>query len=243
MIGAIIAIVISIIVLSIAWKILPYLVHRFGEMYQLDAVNKLMVFLCFLFAIFLLWVGMPAFTATIKFMMFGQSFSSLFKLPYIYQWADEIGGVMLNISAFCLWLGVNAAELYPKVVKGNREALEAMLAARQGRKSIRIDDADDIETRLIKHQMRKSQGLSLGSASIVCCVAFFVDTIIAVCHTPIIKAGGDFSKILRLGSFTQLDFKGICVLALLIAGMTFNAAVFEQFNQQPKPKRLPPAQH
>jgi hypothetical protein len=243
MIGAIIAIVISIIVLSIAWKILPYLVHRFGEMYQLDAVNKLMVFLCFLFAIFLLWVGMPAFTATIKFMMFGQSFSSLFKLPYIYQWADEIGGVMLNISAFCLWLGVNAAELYPKVVKGNREALEAMLAARQGRKSIRIDDADDIETRLIKHNMRKSQGLSLGSASIVCCVAFFVDTIIAVCHTPIIKAGGDFSKILRLGSFNQLDFKGICVLALLIAGMTFNAAVFEQFNQQPKPKRLPPAQH
>jgi hypothetical protein len=243
MIGAIIAIVISIIVLTIVWKILPYLVHRFGEMYQLDAVNKLMTFLCFLFAIFLLWVGMPAFTATIKFLMFGQSFSTLFKVPYLYPYADEIGGVILNISAFCLWLGVNAAELYPKVIKGNRQALEAMLAAKAARKSIRIDDSDDIETRLIKHNMRKSHGFSLVNSSVVCCTAFFIDTIIAVCHTPVIKAGGDFSKILRLGNFSQLDIKGIAVLALLIAGMTFNAAVFEQFGQVHRTRRLPPAQH
>ena len=242
MIGIIIAITISVVVLSIAWKILPYLVHRFGEMYQLDAVNKLMVFLCFLFAIFLLWVGMPAFTATVKVLMFGRSFAELFNWGYFKGFREEIGGVLLNLSAFCLWLGINAGELYPKLVKGNREALESMLSARQGRKSIKIEDSDDIETRLLKYNQRKAQGLSLGSASVVCCVAFFLDTLIAVTTTPIIKAGADFNKILRLGNFNQLDIKGICTLALLVAGMTATAAVFEQFNQ-PKPKRLPPSQH
>lgn len=231
MIGAVIAVVASFIILSIVWKLLPYLVHRFGEMYQLDAINKLMVFLCFLFAIFLLWVGMPAFIATIKFLMFGRTFASLFKFWYFYNYADEIGNTILYICAFCLWLGVNASELYPKVVKSNREALESMLAARQGRKAIRIDDSDDIETRLIKHNMRKSLGFSLVNSSIICCTAFFIDTIIAVANTPVIKDGADFFKILRLGTFNQLDLKGICVLALLVAGMTFNAAVFEQFNQ------------
>jgi hypothetical protein len=238
--GAIIAIVISGIVLSVVWKILPYLVHRFGELYQLDAINKLMTFLCFLFAIFLLWVGMPAFSATIKALMFGQSFEDLFKFWIFKPYAKDIGVVLLNLSAFCLWLGVNAAELYPKIIKRNREALEQMLATRSAKKSIRIDDEDDIESRLIKHNLRKSHGFSLYNSSIVCTVAFFIDTVIAVVHTPILKAGGDFGKILRLGNFNQLDLKGIAVLALLVAGMTFNAAIFEQFGQTHKvSKRLP----
>lgn len=232
MIGIIVVVVVSLILGFIAWKLVPWGVERLGVVDGLSIVNKIMIFLCFLFAIFLLWIGMPAFVGTVKFFLFGQSFSNLFRWWIFKESAQFLGDCLLYTAAFLLWLAINFAELYPRIVRGNRDALESILSEhRASKKRAKLDPDDDLQERLIKHQIRSSGKFSMVDAYIVCGIGFALDTVIAVCNNPVVQNNSVLMRLVKLGSVSGSTSQQIVILGLLICGMTINAMVFDKFNR------------
>jgi hypothetical protein len=232
MIGIIVAVIVAIVLGSIAWKLIPLLVDRMGVVDGLSIVNRVMIFICFIFALFLVWVGMPAFTGTVKFFLFGNSFADLFRWGIFKEYANLLGSILLYAAAFALWLAVNFAELYPRIVRGNRAALEKILAQRKaGKQRASLDPDDDIQDRILKHQIRTSGVFSMVDASIVCGVGFVIDTAIAVCNNPAIQNNAVLTKLIRLGSMSNTTLQQLAILGLLVAGMTVNSMMFDKFNQ------------
>jgi hypothetical protein len=230
MIGGIIALIVGLAAISIAWKFSPIVIKKMAEVYSLDVLHKVMLFLSVMFGLFLCWIGMPAFGSTLKFFMFGRSFSDLFNFWIFKNYASQMGGVLFWISTFGLWSAVNGCEQYPHILKSNREALEGMLIEKQKAKKITKNPDDDAETLMLKRSIRRLPGLSLINANIICGIAFVIDTAIAVINTPILKAEGDWMSAIVLGDSTMLNWNNIGILFLLVAGMSLNLMMFDQFN-------------
>uniref|UniRef100_UPI003593E33D hypothetical protein n=1 Tax=Chamaesiphon sp. TaxID=2814140 RepID=UPI003593E33D len=217
MIGIVVAVVVAIVIGSIAWKLIPWIVDRLGVVDGLSIVNKVMIFFCFIFALFLVWVGMPAFVGTVKFFLFGRSFADLFRWGIFNDYAKLIGDIMLNAVAFALFLAVNFAELYPRIVRGNREALEKILTRRRAAKQrTSLDPDDDIQERMIKHQIRTSGVFSMVDAYIICGVGFVLDTAIAVCNNPAIQNNAVLTKLVRLGAVGGSTTQQLVILGLMV---------------------------
>lgn len=231
MIGIVVVVVVTVIFGLLAWKILPWVVDRLGVVDGVSITNKVMIFVCFCFAIFLLWLGMPAFSGTVKFMLFGRSFADLFRWGIFKENANLIGDFCHQTFTFTLWVAVNLAELYPRIVRGNREGLEAILAKRRAAKArAKMDPDDDIQERLIKHQIRTSGVFSMADAYIVCFIGFALDTAIAVANNPAIQNNAVMMKLMRLGSINGSTQQHLVILGFLICGMTVNSMIFDKFN-------------
>jgi hypothetical protein len=242
---SIIILIVGLVVASVVvWKLLPVITARLQVVDGLSLINKMMVFICLIFALFLLWVGLPAFTATIKFFLFGHSFADLFQWRWFKPMAGTLGEILLYFSAIILWIAVNSAELYPRAVKASRATLEAMLKQRKANRKFVDNPDDDIGDRTLKHSIRNSATFSLGDAQTVSFLGFMIDTAIAVTNTPVLKSGANIDKLIRLADFSQLNLNQIGILAMLIGGMTANAFMFDKFNKssqisKPKAKSKP----
>jgi hypothetical protein len=217
---AIIGSIITVIVLAvIGFKAVPIVLDQLKLIDSLSAINRIMIFFNLVAALVLLWIGLPAFTGAIKFMLQGHSFSRF----------GFIGTTIFYTLSIGLWIVVNSAELYPMAIKSNREALQAMLG--QYKASPKDDKDEDVVARKLKASIRKSGKFSLKDCNVVCAVGFVTDGAIAYFNTPVLRAGGSWDKVTRLGDISQLNMSQVMVLALLIGGMTLNAVMFDKFSR------------
>ncbi len=214
-IGSIIAVIVFGLV---GFRVVPIVLDRLKSIDSLAAINRVMIFFSGIATLVLFWVGLPAFAGAVKFLLQGHSFSRL----------GFIGTTIFYVLVASLWIVVNCAELYPMAVKSNRTALQSMLSQRKA--TPKNEDRDeDAEARKLKDSLKKSGRFSLKDCNLICSVGFVADAVIAWCNTPLLAAGGSWDKVISLGDVSQISFSQVCVLAMLIGGMTLNAMLFEKF--------------
>lgn len=230
MITGAIVIAIAGIVLYLCWQFGPILLKKFGDLYSLDVLHKTMLVLSIIFTIFLYWIGIPAFSATVKFFMLGRTFEGAFQFWIFKSHAKTIGDVIFWIAYTSLWLGVNIGEMYPRILEGNRPALEKMLIAQQAAKIENYDPNDTVQARIIKKKIRKLPGFNLLNANVVCFIGFGIDIAIAFTNTPILKSDIDLTTLILTSAYDQINLNNIGILFLLVAGMTLNVMAFELFS-------------
>lgn len=230
MITGAIVIAIAATAIYLCWQFGPILLKKFGNLYSLDILHKSMLVLSIMFTVFLYWIGIPAFSATVKFFMLGRNFEDIFQIWIFKPHAKDIGGVIFWIAYTGLWLAVNIAEMYPRILESNRPALEKMLIAQQAAKTENYDPNDTVQVRVIKNKIRKLPGFNLFNANIVCFIGFGVDMTIAITNTPILKSKIDLTTLILTSAYDQLDINNIGVLFLLVAGMTINVSAFTLFS-------------
>jgi hypothetical protein len=218
-IGSIIAVTVAAVV---GFKAMPTILDRMRSIDALSAINRIMIFFNLVAALVLLWVGIPAFASAIKFLLQGHSFSRF----------GIVGTTIFYALAIALWVVINCAELYPMAVKSNRTALQSMLGQHKASVNAAKEEGDDdVDARMLKNSIKKSGKFSLKDCNLICSIGFVSDTAIAFFNTPILRPGGNWDKVTRLGDISQLSMSQVAVLAMLIGGMTLNAMMFEKFSR------------
>lgn len=230
MITGLITLAIAATAIYLCWQFGPVLLKKFESLYSLDILHKTMLVLSIMFTIFLYWVAMPAFSATLKFFMQERTFEDIFKFWIFKSHSKIIGDIIFWITATGLWLAVNIMEMYPRILESNRPALEKMMIAQQAAKTENYDPNDTIQVRIIKKKIRKLPGFNLFNANIVCLVGFGVDITIAYTNTPLLKSDIDLTTLVLTSAYDQINLNNIGVLFLLVAGMTINAWAFNLFS-------------
>jgi hypothetical protein len=214
-IGSIIAVIVFGLV---GFKVVPIVLDRLKTIDTLSAINRVMIFFSGIAAMVLFWVGLPAFAGAVKFLLQGHSFARF----------GFVGTTIFYVLVASLWIVINCAELYPMAVKSNRTALQSMLSQRKAMPKDGDRD-EDAEARQLKDSLKKSGRFSLKDCNLICSVGFVADAAIAWCNTPLLTPGSSWDKVISLGDVSQISFSQVCVLAMLIGGMTLNAMLFEKF--------------
>ncbi len=104
-------------------------------------------------------------------------------------------------------MSVNLGEIYLKLVRTSKPALDRMLANAIAKSAMKPTDTDGFEVRLIRSQQRKAKGSSLTNATAVCFASFLVDTVIAVTQNPVLKKGADIDMLLKVGDMSVLNLE------------------------------------
>jgi hypothetical protein len=239
MIGYLIAGVIVLAACWLGWHLIPVIILRVKQAYTLSFVNRVMCFMVVFGVIGLYFIGMPSFEGVIKSLVGSPIHSLLKSIPF----AALVERVSIFTLATGLWLSVNLGEIYIKLLRTSKPALDKMLANSIAKSQLKPTETDGFEIRLIKSQQRKAKGSSLSNATAVCFVSFIVDTAIAVTQNPVLKPDADIDMLLKIGDISVLNLESVGTLLVMVCGLSVLAVIFEQFSDvAAAPKSLPPAQ-
>jgi hypothetical protein len=240
MIGYTIAGVIVLAACYLGWHLIPVIILRVKQAYTLSFVNRVMCFMVVFGVIGLYFIGLPSFEGVVKSLVGSPLHSLLKSIPF----SSLVERVSIFTLSTGLWLSVNLGEIYIKLLRTSKPALDKMLAnAIAKSQSTKPSEADGFEVRLIKSQQRKAKGSSLSNATAVCFASFLVDTIIAVTQNPVLKKDADIDMLLKVGDMSVLNLEAMGTLLVMVCGLSVLAVIFEQFSDvATTPKSLPPAQ-
>jgi hypothetical protein len=239
MIGYSIAGLIILVACWLGWHLIPVIILRVKQAYTLSFVNRVMCFMVVFGVIGLYLIGMPSFEGVIKSLV-GAPIHSLIKSVPFSSLVERVSIFTLSTG---LWLAVNLGEIYLKLMRTSKPALDKMLATAIAKSQMKPNPADGFEIRLIKSQQRKAKGSSLSNATAVCFASFIVDTIIAVTQNPVLKPDADIDMFLKIGDMSVLNVEAVGTLLVMVCGLSVLAVIFEQFSDvEPSPRALPPGQ-
>ena len=217
----------------LGWHLIPVIVLRLKAAYSLSFINRVMMFMTVFGVVALYLIGLPSFEGTIK-VLVGEQIKMLLKpIPA----SELIERVATFVLASGLWLSVNLGEIYLKLVRTSKPALDKMLNNAIAKSGMKPHEGDGFEVRLIRAQQRKAKGSSLSNATGVCFASFLVDTVIAVTQNPVFKKGANPELLLKTGDLSVLKFEAVGTLLVMICGMSVLALIFEQFSDLSSPPR------
>jgi hypothetical protein len=239
MIGYSIAGLIILAACWLGWHLIPVIILRVKQAYTLSFVNRVMCFMVVFGVVGLFLIGFPSFEGVVKSLVGVPIHSLLKSVPF----SSLVERVIIFTLSTGLWLSVNLGEIYLKLMRTSKPALDRMLANAIAKGQMKPNPTDGFEIRLIKSQQRKAKGSSLTNATAVCFVSFIVDTVIAVTQNPVLKPGADIDMFLKIGDMSVLNIEAVGTLLVMVCGLSVLALIFEQFSDlSPSQRALPPGQ-
>jgi hypothetical protein len=151
MIGYSIAGVIVLVACYLGWHLIPVIILRVKQAYTLSFVNRVMCVMVVFGVIGLYFIGLPSFEGVIKSLV-GVPLHSLLKSVPFTSLVERVSIFTLSTG---LWMSVNLGEIYIKLLRTSKPALDKMLASAIAKSQSKPNETDGFEVRLIKSQQRK----------------------------------------------------------------------------------------